>query len=115
MHQALQGATFHIEHVIPKCLGGASVMENLAWACPGCNLSKSGRIEAIDPQLQQPVPLFSPRKDRWADHFYWSDYEVRPRTAIGRVTIAALNLNHPRRIRIRMAEESFDLFPPDEV
>jgi hypothetical protein len=28
-------------------------------------------------------------------------------------TVAALDLNHPRRVRIREAEEWFDLFPPD--
>jgi hypothetical protein len=26
---------------------------------------------------------------------------------------AAMDFNHPRRIRIRQAEERFDLFPPD--
>ena len=40
MHQSLQGATFHVEHVIPRCLGGTSEFGNLAWACPSCNLHK---------------------------------------------------------------------------
>jgi hypothetical protein len=34
--------------------------------------------------------------------------------AIGRATAAALDFNHPRRIRIRQAEETFDLFPPND-
>jgi 5-methylcytosine-specific restriction endonuclease McrA len=38
MHESLQGATFHIEHVVPQSKGGISDMENLALACPGCNL-----------------------------------------------------------------------------
>lgn len=41
MHESLQGATFHIEHVVPKSKGGESTLENLALACPGCNLHKS--------------------------------------------------------------------------
>ena len=34
MHESLQGATFHIEHVFPRHAGGESVLENLAYACP---------------------------------------------------------------------------------
>ena len=34
MHQALQGATFHIEHTVPSSRGGAGDLANLAWACP---------------------------------------------------------------------------------
>ena len=60
MHQALQGATFHVEHVVPRCRGGQSTLDNLAWACPGCNLHKADRVEAPDPQTGQPVPLFHP-------------------------------------------------------
>jgi plasmid maintenance system antidote protein VapI len=30
MHESLQGATFHVEHVIPKSKGGESSLENLA-------------------------------------------------------------------------------------
>ena len=41
MHQSLQGATFHVEHIVPTVLGGSSTLSNLAWACPGCNLQKS--------------------------------------------------------------------------
>ncbi|MHB8973739.1 MAG: HNH endonuclease [Pirellulaceae bacterium] len=33
MHQSLPGATFHVEHVIPRCLGGPSEFDNLAGAC----------------------------------------------------------------------------------
>jgi len=31
---------------------------------------------------------------------------------VGRATLLALNLNHPRRVLIRQAEELFGLFPP---
>src|ERR1043166_3917240 len=33
MHQSLQGATFHVEHIIPKSKGGSSDLPNLALAC----------------------------------------------------------------------------------
>jgi len=112
MHQSLQGATFHIEHVIPESKGGASDLGNLAWACPGCNLHKSDRTEAIDPESGEAVALFSPRRDTWRDHFVWESYRLDGKTAIGRATIAALQLNSPRRLLIRQAEEVFGLFPP---
>jgi len=114
MHQTLQGATFHVEHVVPKCRGGESRLENLAWACPTCNLHKADRIASPDPQSGQEVPLFNPRRDRWSMHFRWERHEIVPLTNTGRATAALLNLNHPRRVQIRHAEELFGLFPPEE-
>jgi hypothetical protein len=35
-------------------------------------------------------------------------------TPIGQATVAALALNHPRRLQIRQAEALFELFPPPE-
>jgi HNH endonuclease len=112
IHQALQGATFHVEHVVPRAKGGGSGLDNLALACPGCNLHKSDRVEAPDPQTGNSYPLFNPRSHRWSEHFRWQQYQVMPLTPTGRATAAALNLNHPRRVRIRRAEELFALFPP---
>ena len=112
MHESLQGATFHLEHVIPRRAGGPTDLENLAWACPACNLAKSDRVEGEDLQTRSLAPLFNPRRDSWNDHFGWSGYEMSALTPIGRVTIAMLDLNRPRRILIRKAEELFGLFPP---
>ena len=114
MHQSLQGATFHIEHVVPQAAGGPDTADNLAVACPSCNLGKSSRVRARDPETGEDAPLFNPRADRWADHFAWGEGRtVVGLTAAGRATVAALNLNHPRRVRIREAEGLYDLFPPD--
>jgi hypothetical protein len=115
MHQSLQGATFHVEHVIPRCLDGTSEFGNLAWACPSCNLHKSNRVEVDSPDVCEAVPLFNPRTDRWDDHFCWDGYYLAGLTPIGRATIHALVLNHERRIKIRQAEALFDLFPPGNV
>jgi hypothetical protein len=112
MHQSLQGATFHVEHIFPASRGGATLLDNLAWCCPSCNLHKSDRTHAIDPDSDQPTPLFHPRRDEWDEHFAWDEYRLTGRTASGRATIAALKLNAERRIHIRRAEELFKLFPP---
>ncbi|WP_439625129.1 HNH endonuclease [Gemmata sp.] len=115
MHQSLQGATFHTEHISPQSAGGSDAPENLALACPGCNLAKSNRVAATDPEAGGTVPLFNPRTQRWRDHFTWdANRRVIGLTAIGRATVDALDLNRPRRLTIREAEEWFDLFPPDD-
>lgn len=113
MHQALQGATFHVEHIIPRSRGGETTQANLAWACPGCNLRKSDRIEGVDPLTGEAIRLYNPRTDKWSHHFRWEGYDVVPLTGVGRVTVAALDLNHPRRLQIRRVEQLFDLFPPE--
>ena len=115
MHQALQGASFHVEHVVPKSLGGLSDLTNLAWACPGCNLRKSDRVNVIDAQTGEQVRLFHPRHDVWAHHFRWEDTTLIGTTSIGRATVSSLDLNHLRRLAIRAAERVFGLFPPPEV
>lgn len=115
MHQSLQGATFHLEHIVPKSCGGPTSLENLALACPSCNLRKSDRIEAVDPESGTMVPLFHPRAHRWAEHFRWQGYRVVGTTSVGRATVLALDLNDRHRIRIRQAEETFDLFPPPDI
>jgi len=112
MHQSLQGATFHIEHIIPTSLGGHSELDNLAWSCPGCNLQKSNRTEVMDPETGIRVRLFHPRQDQWAQHFQFRGYAVTGLTPIGRATAAAFEMNPPRRLLIRQAEELFSLFPP---
>ncbi len=115
MHQALQGATFHVEHVVPSSRGGSDGQENLALACPSCNLHKSDRVEVPDPDSGATAPLFNPRRGNWSDHFRWNGCRVVGVTPVGRATVFALDLNHPRRLLIREAEEMFGLFPPEDA
>ena len=115
MHQCLQGATFHVEHIQPRSRGGPFTLENLALACPGCNLHKSDRSEYQPVERAVSVPLFHPRQDTWAEHFAWDEYELIGLSETGLATIECLQLNHERRVRIRQAEGMFDLFPPDDA
>ncbi len=112
MHQSLQGATFHVEHIVPTVQGGSTALPNLAWACPGCDLHKSDRTEVTVPDTGESVSLFNPREHAWSDHFAWDACRLLGLTAIGHATIVALDLNHERRLRIRQAEQLFGLFPP---
>jgi hypothetical protein len=115
MHQSLQGATFHIEHILPSSRGGETQASNLAWACPGCNLRKSDRTEGRDPLTNATVSLFNPRADNWSDHFRWEGHQLLGRTNVGRATVQLLEMNHPRRLLIRQAEELFGLFSPEDA
>jgi hypothetical protein len=112
MCQSLQGATFHIEHIIPRTCGGETVASNLALACPGCNLHKADRSHAPDPQTGRLSTFYHPRRDEWNMHFRWDGTLLIGLTPAGRATIAALDLNHSRRQRVRHAEAAFGLFPP---
>jgi hypothetical protein len=113
MHQSLQGATFHVEHIIPRSRGGSSQLDNLALSCPSCNLHKSNRVEVPSPDGGEQMPLFQPRTDDWRDHFCYDGDYMTGLTPVGRATVEALLLNDDRKIKIRQAEAWFDLFPPD--
>jgi hypothetical protein len=112
VHESLQGATFHIEHIIPRCKGGGSDLDNLTLACPGCNLHKASRITAIDPATGEDVPLFHPVRQLWSEHFRFEGYQIKGLTAVGHAAVETPNLNHPRRQRIREVEDAFGLYPP---
>ena len=112
MHESLQGATFHLEHIIPRSKGGETSSLNLALACPGCNLHKADKTTAIDPATGEDAQLFHPIQQRWSENFRFEGYQIEGLTAIGRATVVTLDLNHSRRQRIRQVEEAFGLYPP---
>lgn len=111
MSQALQGATFHIEHIVPISKGGENVEDNLALACPSCNLHKSSSTESVDPESGQIVPLFHPRQDEWAEHFRLEGLRIAGMTAVGRATVEKPQFNSERRLRIRRIERILESEP----
>jgi hypothetical protein len=92
---------FHIEHIFPRQHGGSDSAENLALACPECNLQKGPNLTAIDPITQDVVRLFHPRRDRWLTHFDLCGVNIAGQTSIGRATVQLLRMNQPDRIRVR--------------
>lgn len=58
MHQSLQGATFHVEHIIPRSQGGPFELSNLALACPSYNLHKADRTMTIDLRVEPRCDCF---------------------------------------------------------
>jgi hypothetical protein len=92
MHQALQGATFHVEHIVPRCKGGLTSLDNLALACPSCNLLKADRVRATDPLTNQLVAPYHPRENSWSEHFAWNGVVLLGLSAVGRAAIHRYSL-----------------------
>jgi hypothetical protein len=76
---------FHVDHIIPSSqwedyLGsrlrevppdlprrGPDHLDNFAWACPFCNVTKRQRV--AQRVVRHTYRLFDPRRDRWQEHF----------------------------------------------
>ncbi len=95
--------SFECEHIQPLALGGQTTLDNLAFACGGCNRCKAMRVTGIDPDGGHVVPLYNPRQQRWQDHFAWNDdfTLVLGLTATGRATVQILRLNRPGVVNLR--------------
>jgi len=85
-----------IDHIIPQAQDGKTELANLCYACRRCNEFKGSKTQGIDPLTGKIAPIFHPRHNRWADHFAWEDQGLRiaGKTAIGRATVIALNMNN---------------------
>ena len=107
---------FSVDHIIPKSKGGKTVPSNLAYACQGCNGKKHNKLKAFDPFTRKRVALFHPRKQKWADHFSWSDNFklMLGLTPTGRATIEALGLNRLGVVNLRGILCDSDQHPPED-
>ena len=108
-----QYAAFTMDHIVPLSQGGSSDVDNLALVCFSCNRRKSDRQERVDPETRASVRLFHPRQDQWAVHFIWSRDGLIGRTAIGRATVEALELNRERVRRFHAADQEVGRHPPE--
>ena len=112
LSQEGQEATFHIDHIVPRADSGATELSNLALACVSCSLRKAARRSAADPETNRVVPLFHPRRQRWARHFRWDGEYVIGLTPTGRATVEALQMNRPLILAIRQEERLRGRLPP---
>jgi hypothetical protein len=102
---------FHIEHIIPRQHGGTEAPENLALACPECNLAKGPNLAALQPGGLKIVRLFNPRHDKWVRHFRSNGVHIVGKTPIGRASVALLRMNDAERLRIRALLSGLGIFP----
>jgi hypothetical protein len=110
-------SSFAIEHIDPEQAEGGEGLENLAFACQGCNNHKHTKREAVDPQTGNLAPLFNPRRDRWRDHFAWSadGTLVIGLTPTGRTTVEALHLNREGVVNLRRLLFQVGQHPPPDA
>lgn len=101
MPERFSYARHEIDHVWAEKHGGKTTSDNLALSCTLCNRLKGSDISSIDPSTGRVVPLFHPRRDRWADHFRLDGARIESETATGRATIRLLQLNRADRIAER--------------
>lgn len=106
--------SFSVEHIQPQSAEGASVLENLAWSCMGCNGHKHVKTQATDPETGETVALFHPRQQIWDEHFGWNETftQVVGRTPCGRATVEALYLNREGVMNLRLVLANAGLHPP---
>lgn len=103
-----------IEHIIPAARGGSDDEHNLWLGCRMCNAYKGTQADGLDVETGSRVPLFDPRRQRWAEHFAWSQdgSQVLGRSACGRATVVALHLNNVIAVMVRREWVSAGWHPP---
>ena len=108
--------TLEVEHIVPKSKGGTDDEVNLWLACHSCNLYQNDQMYAGDPLTGRRVRLFNPRRQLWKRHFRWSEDGafVIGRTACGRATVAALNLNNLTAVTVRRNWIAAGWRPPED-
>jgi hypothetical protein len=92
---------FQVEHIIAKQHGGGDEADNLALACPHCNLHKGPNLTGIDPTTGAITVLFNPRTQVWAEHFSQQGPVFVGLTSTGRTTVRVLSMNDPLRVELR--------------
>jgi hypothetical protein len=112
MPHGLTVLPFQIDHVIAEQHGGPTTPDNLALACMICNVHKGPNIASIDAVTGALVPLYHPRRDKWADHFRWNGPLVVGLTPVGRATLAVLAINMNARVVLRASLMREGSFPP---
>lgn len=107
--------THEIDRVIARKHNGLTVASNLALACFPCNNHKGPNLAGLDTHTKKLTKLFNPRRHKWSRHFHWDGPFLFGRTAIGRVTIAVLEINASDRVLLRQALIEEGAFPPASV
>jgi HNH endonuclease len=103
---------FEIDHIRSLKHHGPTVASNLALSCFRCNSFKGSDISGLDKLTRKLTPLFNPRRHKWTTHFRWEGPHLVGRTAIGRVTVALLQINDSFRVELREMLIAEGVFPP---
>ena len=100
----------HIDHIIPLKHNGTDDPDNLSWACFQCNTCKGSNFASFDKDTSDVNLLYNPRTQEWHEHFALDGAKFVGKTAVGRVTIDILQMNHPDQIELRLILIEHDLW-----
>lgn len=106
--------SLEIDHIMPQARGGTDAESNLWLSCRMCNGFKGAQIIGHDPLTKRQIKLFNPRTQRWSRHFKWSadGTQMIGKTATGRATVIALQLNNYLAVMVRREWVGAGWFPP---
>jgi hypothetical protein len=112
--ELLTGSRMELDHLVPYSRRGSTDESNLWLACRECNLARSDRTTAVDPESGSVVRLFNPLIEDWDAHFRWIDAGrlIVGTTPSGRATATALDLNRPRLVMARGLWIAIGRHPP---
>lgn len=100
-----------VDHIISLKHGGATTLENLAYACAFCNRFKGSDVGSILWPTQEFVRFFNPRTDLWRDHFRFDGAMIRPLSNLGKATTQILGVNHVDRVLERQMLIALGRYP----
>jgi hypothetical protein len=106
-----------IEHLIPTAKGGSDDETNLWLGCRLCNNAKRVQTDGLDPETDQNIALFNPRRQSWSEHFAWSKDGTRilGQTPCGRATVLSLRLNNLIAVTVRREWVAAGWHPPKDL
>jgi len=107
--------TCEVDHIISLKHGGASTLENLAYACFHCNRHKGTDIGSLSLQGGVLIRFFNPRTDPWGQHFFHNSGRIESLTEIAEVTSRLLDFNHPERVALRKLLAEIGRYPSIEA
>ena len=113
----MHGDKMEVDHIIPKAQGGSDEEDNLWLGCRLCNNFKAAQTQGLDSETGQRVRLFDPRRQRWSEHFAWSEDGTRVlgKTPCGRATVVGLQLNNLIAVMVRKEWVSAGWHPPQAL
>ena len=104
------GIRFHVDHIISLKHGGSEELENLAYACPFCNVNKGADIAALS-YSGELMSLFHPRLDVWEDYFRMNGAVIEPLSPRGEAKARLLRFNHALRVNERQELIALGAYP----
>jgi hypothetical protein len=107
---ATPSVTSHVDHIRARQHGGSNSLDNACYCCWRCNCYKGTNQSAYDPKMDELVRIFHPRTGEWTNHFEFNGAFIIGRSAVGRATMALLQMNGQFRVDLRREtlDELFD-------